>query len=651
MKKSILLLLSLLLAAGMSGCTSNETVTDPTPDPTPSASFDEEKTADVIIVGAGAAGLGAAISAVDNGAENVIIVEMSDRTGGNLNLTSGTMSAADTSIQKEAGIVDTDESFAEDIMKNGAQKGNREMVDAFCARNTEVFEWLLENGMADNEFQTDRRTGAKAVFAPEHQLYSIARSYKVRTDDPKTYKSAAHEVLDTVLKGLENVTVDFNVKATSLIANEKGQVLSVAASDKEGKTVRYTANKGIVMATGGYSGNFKLMGKYAPHGADYLSSTTSMGEGIRMMQEVGAHVDEEAMSYIPTFPMGVQTGPGTGVIGSTYAYKAGGICINQNGERFINELEGRVDLRELALEEQPGAVQYDIFTDKILEDLAASGADYMYKAFFGPEGRAQKLVQTGATLEELAGRINVPAENLKKTVEDYNASVESGTDAFGRNFDPASVPSPYSVAINKIEGDKFYAVPLKALCVMTLGGVTTDTATHVLDADGNIIPGLYAAGEVVGGIWGRFVSGGTGVMGPITFGVIAGETAMKETLAEGYEVKPAANLFDADLFVKETASADRFDMSTALTDGEYTATVDGQDGEMSVKVVIAEGKISSVEITEQHETEAVASEALSTLPQTIVAENSVNLDVVSGATLTSGRILDAVTSCLSQASK
>ena len=650
MKKSVLLLLSLLLAASMSGCTKTVPDSDPVQEDQPAA-FDSEKTADVVIVGAGGAGLGAAISAVENGAENVVIVEMSDRTGGNLNLTSGTMSAADTSLQRESGITDTDESFAEDIMKNGAQKGNREMVDAFCARNTEVFEWLLEHGMADNEFQTDRKTGSKAVFAPEHQLYSIQRSYKVRTDDPATYKSAAHEVLDTYLKGLDKVTVDFNTKATELIANEKGQVLSVAATDKDGKTVKYTANKGVIMATGGYSGNFKLMGKYAPHGADYLSSTTSMGEGIRMMQLVGANVDEEAMTYIPTFPMGVQTGPGTGVIGSTYAYKAGGICINQNGERFINELEGRVDLREMALEEQPGAVQYDIFTDKILDDLAASGADYMYKAFFGPEGRAQKLVQTGATLEELASKINVPAETLVKTVEDYNASVESGSDEFGRNYDPASVPSPYSVAINKIEGDKFYAVPLKALCVMTLGGVTTDTTTHVLDAEGNVIPGLYAAGEVVGGIWGRFVSGGTGVMGPITFGVIAGETAMKDTLAEGYEVKPAANLFDADLFVKETASKDRFDMSTALTDGEYTATVDGQDGEMTVKVVIAEGKISTVEIVEQHETEAVASEALSTLPQTIVAENSVNLDVVSGASLTSGRILDAVTNCLSQASK
>lgn len=171
-------------------------------------------------------------------------------------------------------------------------------------------------------------------------------------------------MLDQYIKTLDNVTIDFNTDGVKLLANDKGQVLSVEAVAEDGKTIKYTANKGVVMATGGYSGNFKLMGKYAEHGADYLSSTTSMGEGLRMMQEVGANVDETAMSYIPTFPMGVQTGPQSGTIGSTYTWKAGGICVNQEGKRFVNEQEARVDVREVALEEQPGAVQYDIFTDQ-----------------------------------------------------------------------------------------------------------------------------------------------------------------------------------------------------------------------------------------------------------------------------------------------
>ena len=136
------------------------------------------------------------------------------------------------------------------------------------------------------------------------------------------------------------------------------------------------------------------------------------------------------------------------------------------------------------------------------------------------------------------------------------------------------------------------------------------------------IPGLYAAGECTGGIWGKFVSGGTGVMGPITFGRIAGRTAMTDTLAEGYTVKAASNLFDASLFEKETASADRFDMSKTLKDGEYTATVEGQEGQMTVKTTIADGKISAVEIVEQHETAGVADKAISDLPAAIVAEKT-----------------------------
>ena len=193
-------------------------------------------------------------------------------------------------------------------------------------------------------------------------------------------------MLDQYIKTLDNVTIDFNTDGVKLLANDKGQVLSVEAVTEDGKTIKYTANKGVVMATGGYSGNFKLMGKYAEHGADYLSSTTSMGEGLRMMQEVGANVDEKAMSYIPTFPMGVQTGPQSGTIGSTYTWKAGGICVNQEGKRFVNEQEARVDVREVALEEQPGAVQYDIFTDKIVADLSAAGGDMMYQLYLFPEG-------------------------------------------------------------------------------------------------------------------------------------------------------------------------------------------------------------------------------------------------------------------------
>lgn len=654
MKKTLKTFVSLAMVASLAACSSTTptTTTAPTTTSATETTYSETKTADVVIVGAGGAGLSAAISAVDNGATNVIIIDKASRTGGNLNLTSGSMSAAMTSLQAECGIEDSFESFEEDIYNNGAQLGDKDLIKRFVEADTPMFEWMLEHGLSDNTFT--EQNGCKAVFAPEHQLYSVQRTYKAKADNPDQYSSAALEVLDTYVQTLDNVEIDLNTTATKLVANDQGQVLSVEAVDADGNTILYTANKGVIMATGGYSGNFKLLEMYAENGDGYLSSTTSMGEGLRMMQEVGAYVDEEKMAYIPTFPMGVQTGERSGTIGSTYTWKTGGICVNQNGERFVNEQESKVDVREVALEEQPGAVQYDIFTDKIVEDLRAAGGSMMFDLYFGEGGRAQQLVQSASSLEELAEKINVPAENLVATVEAYNAAVEAGgTDEFGRSYDPADVGtgSSYNLGINKIEGDTYYAIPLKALVVMTLGGVTIDTDTHVLDESGNVIPGLYAAGEVTGGIWGKFVSGGTGVMGPITFGHIAGEIVMNDTLATDYQVHEASNIFDADLFVAEQAPVtERFDMSTTLTDGDYSATVDGQEGPMTVDVTITDGKIASVEVVEEAETDGISDAALAQLPGTIVEANSVNVDTVSGSTLTSNRILDAVTDCLNQAS-
>ena len=617
----------------------------------------QEADADVVIIGAGGGGLSAALEAVNQGASHVIVLEMTARTGGALNYTSGSMSAAGTIIQKEEGIEDSVESYIADIMKNGSDFGGQpslELVTLYANQAAEVFDWLYESGLKDNTYSVDRATGNRAVFAPEHALYSVQRTYKPSPDDKTKYKSAAHEVLDTLVNADERITVLTNTKATELVANDKGQVLTVVAEGPDGE-VSYTASKAIIVCTGGYSANGKLMAQYVPYGEEYLAGGApgSDGNGLLLMQKVGGALNEASMSAIPTFPMGLQSkdNPKTGSIANTYTWKTGGIVVNQEGKRFCNETESNPAVREVALEEQPGAVQYDIFTDKILEDLRAANGAYFYDAYFAEEGQPGAHVKvTAGSIEELAEKIGVPAENLVATVEAYNAAVEAGsTDEFGRLYD--GTKTTYNLAVNKIEGDTYYAVPLHALCVMTLGGITANENMQVLDENGTPIPGLYAAGEVVGGIWGKFVSGGTGVMGPIVFGKIAARHAMANEPAEGYEVKPASNLLDESLFVKEKSTESLFDMSTALKDGEYTATVDGQSGPMTVRTVVADGKIASVEVTENNETPSVAAAALETVPAKIVETNSVDVDGVTGATLTSGRIMKAVAECLTQAAE
>ena len=613
------------------------------------AVYDEVKEADVVIVGAGGAGLSAAIAAADEGAESIIIVEKLGKTGGSLNFTSGSMSGAETIIQELDGITDTKESYIEDILSNGADLGDRELIEIFVDEDVDAIQWLWDHGLSEYTFS--EQNGLKSVFAPEHQLYSIQRTYKPKAMDPANYKSAVHEILDKEVAAYKNITIDYYTEVTDLLGNENGQVLTAVGYNSDSqKTVCYEAKKGIIMATGGYSGNPKMMGQYAKHGDKYLvgGADSADGKGIRIMQTVGAAVDQDKLSYIPTFPMGLEYAEGKGAIGDVYMWKAGGIYVNQEGKRFINETLDEVVPRETALEEQTNAVQYNIFTDKIIEDLKAGNAAFMWEYYYEPEqGIGHKLVQSADTLEELAQIIGVPADALVETVNTYNAAVESGkTDEFGRDFSGA--PTAYSVAVNKIEGDKYYAVPIKALVVMTLGGVTLNKDMQVVDESGSPIPGLYAAGEVVGGIWGKFVSGGTGVMGPVAFGRITGRNVVNLELPKGQPVKEASFVLDKALFEKEKVAKESYDMS-GIKDGIYEATVDGQSGEMVVQVIVADDKIAEVTVLSNHETENIAGPALEKVPAAIVENNSPDVDGVTGATLTSERIREAVRQCLEQA--
>lgn len=613
------------------------------------AVYDEVKEADVVIIGAGGAGLSAAIAAADEGAESIIIVEKLGKTGGSLNFTSGSMSGAETIIQELDGITDTKESYIEDILSNGADLGDRELIEIFVDEDVDAIQWLWDHGLSEYTFS--EQNGLKSVFAPEHQLYSIQRTYKPKAMDPINYKSAVHEILDKEVAAYKNITIDYYTEVTDLLGNENGQVLTAVGYNSDSqKTVCYEAKKGIIMATGGYSGNPKMMGQYAKHGDKYLvgGADSADGKGIRIMQTVGAAVDQDKLSYIPTFPMGLEYAEGKGAIGDVYMWKAGGIYVNQEGKRFINETLDEVVPRETALEEQTNAVQYNIFTDKIIEDLKAGNAAFMWEYYYEPEqGIGHKLVQSADTLEELAQIIGVPADALVETVNTYNAAVESGkTDEFGRDF--SGTPTAYSVAVNKIEGDKYYAVPIKALVVMTLGGVTINKDMQVVDESGSPIPGLYAAGEVVGGIWGKFVSGGTGVMGPVAFGRITGRNVVNLELPKGQPVKEASFVLDKALFEKEKVAKESYDMS-GIKDGIYEATVDGQSGEMVVQVIVADDKIAEVTVLSNHETENIAGPALEKVPAAIVENNSPDVDGVTGATLTSERIREAVRQCLEQA--
>ena len=227
-KRTLALFLAGAMALGLVGCGPKEA--DPTPTPEPLV-YDEEKTADVIVVGAGGAGLAAAISAADAGAESVIVVEKLGKTGGSLNYTSGSMSGAETIIQQLDGIEDTKASYIEDILSNGDQKGDREMIETYVEEDVAAIQWLWDNGLSEYTFS--EQGGKKSVFAPEHQLYSIQRTYKPRAMDRENYKSAAHEILDKVIATYDNVTIDFYTEVEALVGNEKARMNPAHRGDEE----------------------------------------------------------------------------------------------------------------------------------------------------------------------------------------------------------------------------------------------------------------------------------------------------------------------------------------------------------------------------------------------------------------------------------
>ncbi len=677
MKRWLALVLALLLAAAVTGCAGNgetqstaaqteqtgsgtqaeetqETQAE-TETSAPAAAYDREETAELVIVGAGGAGMAAALSAVENGAQNVVILEKTDSTGGALNTTSGTMSGARTIIQELDGLTeDTYESYYEDLMEEGSKDGGvptEYLIRLYSEEAGNTINWLWENGLSEYEFQTDEE-GHKAVFAPEHTLYSYPRSYKPKPMDSENYKSAAHEVLDGMVEGQDAITIVFNTEARHLVLNDKGQVTGVEAVAADGSRVLYTSERGILMATGGFSGNAALVAAYSPlNGSVTGNLSTTDGWGLRMMQEVGGYVNTDRM-YFPFNPFGLENKalPGTGRIMSTKTYFCGGILINQEGERFVDETSEPVT-RQNALAAQTEGKQYEFFTDNTVENLL--GCDQhngMWNMYFATEAGQADIIKAD-TLEEFEELTGVPADTLRSTIEAYNAHVEAGdTDEFGRVYEPTD--NIYNAVIDTInEEGPFYAVVTKCMNNNTLGGITVNESLQVLTEDGTVIPGLYAAGECVA-VWGRWLSGGTGVNGAITFGRLAGQYMMEAgPMAEGYAAAPASNIFDEALWEKETAVLGDDSLLENLNDGSYSATVDGQEGPLTIEVVIEEGAIAAVNVTEEHETPTIGGRALEELPGLIVEGNTIEIEAISGATLTSMRLVEAVTDCLEQAQK
>ncbi|MCR5291076.1 MAG: flavocytochrome c [Treponema sp.] len=465
---------------------------------------DIEKTADVIIVGGGGAGLAAAVSANQNGA-SVIVVEKTSALGGNTLVCGGIYNAPDPELQKPEGIEDSVDLFIKQTWEAGDKLGNKELVTVLCSNAYDGLKWIESLGV---EFKDKITMGAGSLYQRTHNAVKPLGSGFI-----DAYKQA--------LTKQNNVEILMDTDAKDLITKD-GKVVGVIAKGATGNTVTLHANKAVILATGGFAGNVELRqkyntsGKWADLGPNVQTTNTKgvTGDGIFMAQRVNANVID--MDQIQLLHMG---NPKSGAISGICEplQTAGVLFINQEGKRFVRE-DGRRDDMCAAILSQTNGKMYVIESGDAIPDYkTATTLDGSPLTQWIDSGD----IFMGETIEDLAKQINVPADTLKKTIDTYNASVDAQKDLDG-----------YGRQLLKVKFTKgpWYANPRVPSAHHTMGGVQIDTTCHVIDTNGKRIPGLFAAGEVTGGIHGANRVGGNAVVDTVVFGRIAGEQAAKNTL-------------------------------------------------------------------------------------------------------------------------
>ena len=494
------------------------------------AAGDVTKEADVVIVGAGGAGMTAAMTASDAG-KSVIILESQAMVGGNSVRSTGGMNAAKTVYQDEnefgeaagvekmlksaadnyadnefitelaatvaqqwadyqanpVGYFDSVELMELDTMVGGKGINNPELVKTLVEGTAPAIDWLDENGMSLHNVAAFGGASVKRIHRPvneEGKVVSVG-AYLV----PLMEKACQERGIEFIM----NTAVD------TILTDANGQAVGVSGTDKDGNTVTVNA-KAVVLATGGFGANLDMVASYKPELKGFMTTNAPgiQGQGIAMATAIGAAtVDMDQIQIHPTVEANTAALITEGLRGD------GAILVNANGERFTDEVSTRdkVSAAEIA---QPGSFSW-LIVDQAMADASNVIQGYITKGY----------TKQGATYEELAKEIEVDPATFAATMEKWNGCVEAKTDAdFGRT----SFANPLNTA-------PYYAIKVSAGVHHTMGGVVINSSTEVLKEDGSVIPGLFAAGEVTGGVHGANRLGGTAVADFVVFGRIAGTSA------------------------------------------------------------------------------------------------------------------------------
>lgn len=437
---------------------------------------------DVVVIGSGGTGLAAAIQASDRDA-SVLLVEKMPTIGGNTIKASVGMNAAGTRFQKLKGIHDCKEKFYQESLKGGHGTNNPELLRSFVENAPEAIEWLADRGIELNDITI---TGGMSTD---------------RTHRPADRSAVGGFLISGLQRNIAQRDIDVMLDTDVLeILMENGAISGLRVKNDENEELTIRA-KSIVMATGGFSANQEMVVKYRPDLKGFVTTNHkgATGTGIALLERIGAGTVD--MGEIQIHPTVEQT---TSYLISEAIRGGGAILVNQKGERFVNELETR-DKVSAAIINLPEHYSYIIFDEQVRRNNKAAD-EYIGKGF----------VVSADSPRVLADKLGLDMHAFLATLERYNVFVEKQHDAdFGRK----------TALRHPIHEGPFYAIRIAPGVHHTMGGVTINADTKVLDVNGNVIPGVFAAGEVAGGLHGRNRIGGNAVADVIVFGTMAGRHA------------------------------------------------------------------------------------------------------------------------------
>ncbi|XKM13184.1 flavocytochrome c [Orbaceae bacterium ac157xtp] len=441
-----------------------------------------DKEYDIVVIGSGGAGLSAAIQAHDLGA-NVIVVEKMPVIGGNTTKASAGMNAAETKFQKLKGIVDSKELFYKETLVGGKNKNNPELLHYFVEHAPEAINWLDENGIELSGITT---TGGMSID---------------RTHRPASGAAVGGFLISGLVKNINKrgIEIMLDTSVTSIVT-ENHKVTGVRVSEEDGST-HIIKTKAVIVATGGFSANTQMVEKYRPDLKGFVTTNHkgATGSGIMMLEELGAGTVD--MGEIQIHPTVEQS---TSYLISESIRGGGAILVSQAGKRFVNELSTR-DKVSADIIQLPEHYAYIMFDQQVRDENKAV-EEYI----------SQGLVVESNTVAELAKKLSIDADTLTKTIDRYNQFVGTKNDEdFGRT---TGMRHP-------INTGPYYAIKIAPGVHHTMGGVTINTDAQVLDTNHHVIQGIYAAGEVVGGVHGANRIGGNAVADIIIFGLQAGKEA------------------------------------------------------------------------------------------------------------------------------